>query len=68
MRWLDNITDSVVSNLSKLWNIVEDRGAWRSAVHGAAKSQTQPTEPRVLSVFHSELIWLKGVRLKASFT
>ena len=57
IRWLDNIIDSVVSNLSKLWKIL-DRGAWRSAVHGVAKSQTQLTEQRVFSVFHFELIWL----------
>ena len=36
-----SITDSMDMNLSKLQGIVEDRGAWRAAVHGVAKSQTQ---------------------------
>ena len=40
MRWLDSITDSMHMNLSKLQEIVEDRGAWRAAVHGIAKSGT----------------------------
>ena len=40
MGWLDGITDSIDMNLSKLWEIVEDRGAWWLTVHGVAKSGT----------------------------
>ena len=44
MRWLDSISKSIDMNLNKLWEMVQDRGAWHAVVHGVTESQTWPSE------------------------
>ena len=52
MRWLDRFFDSMDMNLSKLQEIVKDRGAWHAIVHGAAKNQTWLSDWRQQFVFY----------------
>ena len=60
MRWLDSITVLMDMNLSKLWDVVEDKGAWRAAVHGIAKNQTQLGDWTTITTYLSHLVYSRN--------
>ena len=58
MKWLDGIIDSMDLNLSQLWDIVRDRGAWCAAVHGVSQRPTQLTNWIAMYLVTCSTLWI----------